>query len=99
MSNDRESRHRSGPFAEGYFGGRPPREPRLRRFRARSAGTEAIDYAAVDPDPVALRGLVELVEQGRLRVHVQETFPFERVADAHRLLDGGHLQGKLVLTV
>ncbi|MEU9404648.1 NADP-dependent oxidoreductase [Streptomyces sp. NPDC048281] len=53
----------------------------------------------VDPDPVALRGLVALVEQGRLRVHVQETFPFERVADAHRLLDGGHLQGKLVLTV
>ncbi|SEE21527.1 NADPH:quinone reductase [Streptomyces sp. 2224.1] len=54
---------------------------------------------AVDPDPVALRGLVELVEQGKLRVHVQETFPFERVADAHRMLDGGHLQGKLVLTV
>ncbi|WP_194922749.1 NADP-dependent oxidoreductase [Catenulispora pinisilvae] len=54
---------------------------------------------AVDPDPVALRGLVELVEQRRLRVHVQETFPFERVADAHRLLDAGHLQGKLVLTV
>ncbi|KEF02739.1 MULTISPECIES: NADP-dependent oxidoreductase [Streptomyces] len=54
---------------------------------------------AVDPDPVALRGLVALVEQGRLRVHVQETFPFERVADAHRVLDGGHLQGKLVLTV
>ncbi|MEU7255781.1 NADP-dependent oxidoreductase [Streptomyces rimosus] len=54
---------------------------------------------AVDPDPVALRGLIALVEQGRLRVHVQETFPFERVADAHRVLDGGHLQGKLVLTV
>lgn len=54
---------------------------------------------AVDPDPVALRGLVSLVEQGDLRVHVQETFPFERVADAHRLLDAGHLQGKLVLTV
>ncbi|AEW99016.1 NADP-dependent oxidoreductase [Streptantibioticus cattleyicolor] len=53
----------------------------------------------VDPDPVALRGLVQLVEQGRLRVHVQETFPFERVADAHRLLDSGHLQGKVVLTV
>ncbi|MER5796273.1 NADP-dependent oxidoreductase [Streptomyces sp. NPDC001980] len=54
---------------------------------------------AVDPDPVALRGLVGLVEEGKLRVHVRETFPFERVADAHRLLDGGHLQGKLVLTV
>ncbi|EMD24376.1 NADP-dependent oxidoreductase [Amycolatopsis azurea] len=54
---------------------------------------------AVDPDPVALRGLADLVDQGKLRVHVQETFPFERVADAHRLLDGGHLRGKLVLTV
>ncbi|WP_020659249.1 NADP-dependent oxidoreductase [Amycolatopsis benzoatilytica] len=54
---------------------------------------------AVDPDPVALRGLVELVEQGKLRVHVQETFPFDRIAHAHRLLDTGHLQGKLVLTV
>ncbi|GAB3744314.1 NADP-dependent oxidoreductase [Amycolatopsis oliviviridis] len=54
---------------------------------------------AVDPDPVALRGLADLVDQGRLRVHVQETFPFERVADAHRLLDAGHLQGKLALTV
>lgn len=54
---------------------------------------------AVDPDPVALRRLVELVEEGKLRVHVQETFPFERVADAHRLLDGGHLQGKVVLSV
>ncbi|BBB02192.1 putative alcohol dehydrogenase [Actinacidiphila reveromycinica] len=54
---------------------------------------------AVDPDPVGLRGLVALVEQGRLRVHVQRTFPFERVADAHRLLDGGHLRGKIVLTV
>ncbi len=53
---------------------------------------------AVDPDPVALRGLLELIEQGRLRVHVQQTFPFEQVADAHRRLDDGHLQGKLVLT-
>ncbi|CAM5267876.1 NADP-dependent oxidoreductase OS=Streptomyces tendae OX=1932 GN=GUR47_04550 PE=3 SV=1 [Streptomyces tendae] len=44
---------------------------------------------AVDPDPVALRGLVALVEQGELRVHVQETFPFERVTDAHRLLAAG----------
>lgn len=51
---------------------------------------------AVHPDPVALRGLVE---RGQLRVHVQEVFPFERVADAHRRLDAGHLRGKLVSTV
>jgi NADPH:quinone reductase-like Zn-dependent oxidoreductase len=54
---------------------------------------------AVDPDPVALRGLADLVDQGRLRVHVQETFPFERIADAHRLIERGHLRGKVVLTV
>ncbi|MGF6888911.1 NADPH:quinone reductase-like Zn-dependent oxidoreductase [Nocardia sp. GAS34] len=54
---------------------------------------------AVDPDPVALRGLVDLVEQGKLRVHVQATFPFEQIADAHRLIESGHLQGKVVLTV
>lgn len=54
---------------------------------------------AVDPDPVALRGLVDLVERGKLRVHVEETFPFERIADAHRLIERGHLRGKVVLTV
>jgi NADPH:quinone reductase-like Zn-dependent oxidoreductase len=53
---------------------------------------------AVDPDPVALRHLVTLVDEGKLRVHVQETFPFDRVADAHRRLEAGHLRGKLVLT-
>ncbi|WP_410597108.1 NADP-dependent oxidoreductase [Amycolatopsis sp. lyj-23] len=54
---------------------------------------------AVEPDPMALRGLVALVERGELRVRVQETFPFERIADAHRVLEGGHLRGKVVLTV
>jgi NADPH:quinone reductase-like Zn-dependent oxidoreductase len=54
---------------------------------------------AVDPDLVALQGLVDLVERGQLRIHVQKTFPFDRVVDAHRRLDAGHLQGKLVLTV
>jgi NADPH:quinone reductase-like Zn-dependent oxidoreductase len=54
---------------------------------------------AVDPDPFALRGLVALLEAAKLRVHVQETFPFERIADAHRRMEAGHLQGKVVLTV
>ncbi|AMM19730.1 NADPH:quinone reductase [Frondihabitans sp. PAMC 28766] len=54
---------------------------------------------AVDPDPDALRQLVDLVEKGQLLVHVHETFPFDRIADAHRLLEAGHVQGKLVLTV
>jgi NADPH:quinone reductase-like Zn-dependent oxidoreductase len=54
---------------------------------------------AVDPHPVALRGLAELADRGKLRVHVQETFPFERIADAHRLIERGHLRGKIALTL
>ncbi|WP_433723209.1 NADP-dependent oxidoreductase [Nocardia sp. CA-129566] len=68
----------------------------IARFEAANMHFSGI---AVDPDPVALRRLIELVEQGKLRVHVQETFPFERIADAHRLLESGHLQGKVVLTI
>ncbi|VVJ17555.1 Bifunctional protein: zinc-containing alcohol dehydrogenase / quinone oxidoreductase (NADPH:quinone reductase) (EC / Similar to arginate lyase [Amycolatopsis camponoti] len=66
--------------------------------RCEAAGSR-FSGIAVDPDPVALRGLADLVDRGRLRGHVQETFPFERIADAHRLLDRGHLRGKLVLTM
>lgn len=65
---------------------------------ARAVGVH-LSGIAVDPDPVALQGLVDLVEKGELRVHVQETFPLDRAADAHRALERGHLQGKLVLTV
>jgi NADPH:quinone reductase-like Zn-dependent oxidoreductase len=54
---------------------------------------------AVDPDPVALQRLADLAEQRKLHVHVQQTFPLEEVAAAHRLLDQGHIQGKLALTV
>lgn len=53
---------------------------------------------AVDPDPVGLRGLVELVERGALRPSVERVLPFDRVVEGHRLLEAGHRRGKLVLT-
>jgi NADPH:quinone reductase-like Zn-dependent oxidoreductase len=34
-----------------------------------------------------------------LRVEVQQTFPLAQAVDAHRLLEGGHVRGKVVLTV
>ena len=40
-----------------------------------------------------------LVADGSLRVHVEESFPLERAADAHERIEGGHVRGKLVLTV
>lgn len=40
-----------------------------------------------------------LLERGIARPVVHATFPFERAADAHRLLDSGEVVGKIVLTI
>ncbi|MEP6134089.1 zinc-binding dehydrogenase, partial [Marinobacter sp.] len=37
------------------------------------------------------------IEDGDVRVHIDKTFSLDQVADAHRLLEGGHVRGKLVL--
>jgi NADPH:quinone reductase len=41
--------------------------------------------------------LAKLAGQGRLRVLVDQSFPLEDVADAHRLSMGGHVSGKIAL--
>jgi NADPH:quinone reductase-like Zn-dependent oxidoreductase len=40
-----------------------------------------------------------LVVEGSLRPHVEATYPLDRVADAHERIEGGHVRGKLVLTI
>jgi len=41
----------------------------------------------------------QLVESGKLRPHIhREIFPFERVGEAHALLESGKVLGKIVLT-
>ena len=52
----------------------------------------------VEPDRIGLLGLTDLVEAGKLRVQVQQTFPLEDVAKAHELVQAGHVTGKVVLT-
>ncbi|MEV7690496.1 NADP-dependent oxidoreductase [Streptomyces bungoensis] len=56
-------------------------------------------YYFVRPDAEDLGKLSELAEQGDLSVNVQETFPLERAADAHRLNQEGRTRGKIVVTV
>jgi NADPH:quinone reductase-like Zn-dependent oxidoreductase len=51
----------------------------------------------VEPDQAGLDALVGLVEAGQLRVDVERTFPLEDAAAAHRLLEEGHVTGKVVL--
>jgi len=54
-------------------------------------GTEIRSAARLD--------LVRLVGEGRLRVFVSRTFPLADAADAHRLIMGGHVTGKIALVV
>jgi NADPH:quinone reductase-like Zn-dependent oxidoreductase len=47
----------------------------------------------------ALAEIGELIESGRFSLPVAQTFPLEQVAEAHRVSEGGHARGKLVLLV
>jgi len=58
-----------------------------------------VHYVFVRPDGDELRELAELVQGGQLRPHIEEVFPLERAAEAHERLEGGHVRGKLVLSV
>lgn len=46
-----------------------------------------------------LTRLSELMSAGRLSVAVQDVFPLDRVGEAHRLLEDGHVRGKLVIAI
>ncbi|MEV8428126.1 NADP-dependent oxidoreductase [Streptomyces sp. HUAS 31] len=67
------------------------------------ADPDVVDYGGryyfVRPDAADLLRLSELAEQGVVSVHVSETFPLERAADAHRLNQEGRTRGKIVVTV
>jgi NADPH:quinone reductase-like Zn-dependent oxidoreductase len=44
----------------------------------------------------ALALVAELLVQNKLVIKVQ-TFPFDRAAEAYRIIESGHVRGKLVL--
>ncbi|MEV1146762.1 NADP-dependent oxidoreductase [Micromonospora sp. NPDC049799] len=56
-------------------------------------------YLFVKPSTADLTVLAGLVDAGRLTVHVERTFPLAQAADAHRLVEAGHVRGKVVLEV
>ncbi|MGR8008587.1 NADP-dependent oxidoreductase [Streptomyces hypolithicus] len=53
----------------------------------------------VEPDYASLEAITELIDAGRIRPHVQQTFPLEEAGKAHELVGSGQVQGKVVLTV
>ncbi|MEU7281589.1 NADP-dependent oxidoreductase [Streptomyces sp. NPDC045431] len=54
---------------------------------------------SVEPDYASLEAMAALVDSGRLRPHIAETFPLEEAAKAHELVGSGRVQGKVVLTI
>ncbi len=56
-------------------------------------------FSGTEPNAGRLAHITRLVEQGRLRAYVDRIFPLESAALAHRALEAGEVQGKLVLAV
>jgi NADPH:quinone reductase-like Zn-dependent oxidoreductase len=54
-------------------------------------------HMLVHPDGAQMQQIADLVASGAVRAFVQEVYPFERAADAHRAAESGHTRGKLVL--
>jgi NADPH:quinone reductase-like Zn-dependent oxidoreductase len=80
--------------------------PELVRDRSRHVSivdTKVLDqggkYVFVKPNHEQLDWLAQLAAAGTLRVEVQQALPLEQAREAHRLQEGGHVRGKLVLTV
>ena len=51
----------------------------------------------VEPDYCALEAMAALVDEGKLTVTIDETFPLAQTAEAHARLEDGRAKGKIVL--
>jgi NADPH:quinone reductase-like Zn-dependent oxidoreductase len=56
-------------------------------------------YVFVRPDHHDLEELARMADAGSLRVPIARAFGLEQVADAQRLVDEGHVRGKVVVTL
>jgi NADPH:quinone reductase-like Zn-dependent oxidoreductase len=65
---------------------------------ATAAGMRASHYK-VSADGSTLAVISRLLESGDVRVFVDQVFPLDQAAEAHRALEGGHTRGKMVLKV
>jgi NADPH:quinone reductase-like Zn-dependent oxidoreductase len=68
----------------------------IANFGAAAAGARVTGGGADSQPTKALAEAAELLEQSKLVIKIQ-TFPFERAAEAHQIIQDGHARGKLVL--
>ena len=65
---------------------------------AEARGIRATGYS-VSPDARTLSVITRLIDDGSVRVHVERELPLAAGAEAHRLIEDGHVRGKVVLRV
>jgi NADPH:quinone reductase-like Zn-dependent oxidoreductase len=53
----------------------------------------------VPQDKASLEQGAKLIEHGRIKVSVSDVLPLERAAEAHAMIEDGHVQGKIVLAI
>lgn len=51
------------------------------------------------PTSADLSTLAQWLAEGRYQPRIVEQFPLDQAPDAYRLLEGGHVAGKVVVTV
>lgn len=51
------------------------------------------------PNAEELQQIGKLIDEGKIRPHVELTFPLARAAEAQRRLESAHTRGKVVLEV
>jgi NADPH:quinone reductase-like Zn-dependent oxidoreductase len=65
----------------------------------RLAGGRRCRNVLVRPRGDDLRHLKRLAEEGKLRPVIQQVYPLEQAAEAHKASEAGHVRGKVVLGV
>lgn len=59
----------------------------------------AFAVTAVHPSGEQMAEMAKLANAGQLKTHLDAVFPLKDVAQAHKLSVGGHVRGKVVLTL
>jgi NADPH:quinone reductase-like Zn-dependent oxidoreductase len=68
------------------------------RSRARRSGV-SYRYLFMHPSGTDLAQLAELIEQGKLKVIVDKTYPFANISEALAYVESGRAKGKVVVTI
>jgi NADPH:quinone reductase-like Zn-dependent oxidoreductase len=79
------------------LGVEPSRVDTIVRFDAVERYGVKAEGSAVGASAAVLAELAGLIAAGELEIPIAATFPLGQVRDAYRLLEGGHIRGKVVL--